>query len=57
MAKKIYYLYTSNGIKSLDQPGYIAGGRTLVPVRAISEAFNCDVEWYQDKQLVSIVSK
>jgi len=52
-----YYLYTSNGTKTLDQPGYVINGRTLVPVRAISEAFNCDVEWYGDKQLVSIVAK
>lgn len=52
-----YYLYTSSGVTSLDQPGYIINGRTLVPVRAISEAFNCDVQWYQDKQLVSIVAK
>lgn len=52
-----YYLYTSNGTKTLDQPGYVTNDRTLVPVRAISEAFNCDVEWYGDKQLVSIVAK
>ena len=52
-----YYLYTSSGVTTLDQPGYITNGRTLVPVRAISEAFNCDVQWYQEKQLVSIVAK
>lgn len=31
--------------KVLDVPAKIAGGRTLVPVRAISEAFGCDVNW------------
>ena len=51
-----YTLYINNGRKSIDQPAYISGGRTLVPVRAISEAFNCDVQWYQDKKVVSIVA-
>jgi len=31
--------------KTLDVPAKIIGGRTLVPVRAISEAFECAVNW------------
>ncbi|MBE7043022.1 MAG: copper amine oxidase N-terminal domain-containing protein [Ruminococcaceae bacterium] len=38
----------------LDSPPVIIDGRTLVPVRAISEAFDCEVEWFADKELVSI---
>ena len=30
---------------ALDSPAVIVDGRTLVPVRAISEAFGCGVEW------------
>ncbi len=45
-----------SGWTYLDSPAVIIDGRTLVPVRAISESFNCEVEWYADKQLVSITS-
>ena len=31
--------------KTLDVPAQIINGRTLVPVRAISEALNCNVTW------------
>ena len=35
-----------NGIeKDLDVPAQLINNRTLVPVRAISEAFGCQVEW------------
>ena len=38
-------MYVSGETKVLDVPAKITGGRTLVPVRAISEAFGCDVSW------------
>jgi len=41
-------------IKILDVPAKLIGGRTLVPVRAISEAFGCSVEWDSNTQTVII---
>lgn len=40
------YLTVNDEQKLLDSPPVIISGRTLVPVRAIAESFNCDVEWY-----------
>lgn len=40
------YLTVNGERKLLDSPPVIISGRTLVPVRAIAESFNCDVEWY-----------
>ncbi len=33
---------------------YVRGGYTYVPIRFVSEAFNCDVEWQAKKNLVNI---
>ncbi len=50
----------------LDVPAQIVDNRTLVPVRAISEAYDCTVEWDADtrtvlikkpKTLVNVISK
>jgi len=35
----------NNEIKKLDVPAQIIDGRTLVPVRAIGESFDCTVDW------------
>lgn len=44
-----------NGEKcDLDVPAKIISGRTLVPVRFISQCLNYDVEWNQDTQTVTI---
>lgn len=40
--------------KALDVPAKIVGGRTLVPVRAISEAFECAVSWDGKTKTVTI---
>ncbi len=40
----------------LDAAPFIADDRTLVPVRAISEAFGSRVEWDEDERVVSIIS-
>ena len=40
---------------TLDVPAKIKDGRTLVPLRAISEAFECEVHWYGDTQTIYIV--
>ena len=40
--------------KTLDVPAQIVDSRTLVPVRAISEAFDCNVEWEDSAKTVKI---
>ena len=40
----------------LDVPAKIKDGRTLVPLRAISEAFECEVEWAEETKNVYIYS-
>lgn len=47
----------NNSVKSLDVAPSIIDGRTLVPVRAISEAFNLDVEWESETATVVITQK
>lgn len=39
---------------TLDVPAQLINDRTLVPVRAIAEAFGCNVDWDGDAQLVTI---
>jgi hypothetical protein len=47
-----------NGIATtLDVPATIIDGRTFVPVRAISEALDCDVEWRGESKTVVINTK
>ena len=41
---------------TLDVPAKLIDDRTLVPVRAISEAYNCHVDWNGSKRTVIIVS-
>ena len=49
---------TKNGKEiTLDVPAYLIGNRTLVPVRAIAEAFNCNVDWNGETQTVTINDK
>lgn len=51
---------TKNGVtqtKTLDMPPRIINGRTLVPVRAIAEAFGCEVGWEQATRTVTIVEQ
>lgn len=40
----------------LDTPPRIVNDHTLVPLRAISEAFDCDVQWDDDIRTVTITS-
>ncbi len=35
----------NNQIKTLDVPAMVINDRTLVPARAVSEAFGCSVKW------------
>lgn len=40
-----YAIYKNGYRKSIDVPAILVNNRVLVPVRAISEAFDCDVLW------------
>ncbi len=44
-----------NGVpKALDVPPVLIEGRTLVPVRAIAESFDCQVDWIAETRTVKI---
>ena len=49
-------MYFNGEEKALDVPAKITEGRTLVPLRAISEAFDCEVHWYGDTKTIRIYS-
>lgn len=42
---------------TLDVPAKIVNERTFVPLRAVSEAFNCDVQWDGDTKTVTITTQ
>lgn len=50
------YAYVNGRIVELDLLPKIVSGRTLVPVRFISEAFGSEVKWDSQKQVVSITT-
>ena len=50
-------LYKNGEPIVLDVPAQLNGGRTLVPLRAVSEAFDCDVQWNGDTQTINILTK
>lgn len=43
--------------KTLDVPAMLYNERTLVPVRAVSEALNCNVNWIGEENTVVITTK
>ena len=47
-------MYVNNSAVVLDSPACIVDGRTLVPVRAISQGFNAVVNWDEDSKTVYI---
>lgn len=49
-------MYVNGNSVTLDSPACLVNGRTLVPVRAISEAFKCDVKWDDKTWIVYITS-
>ena len=49
-------MYVNDEEVILDVPATIVNERTLVPVRAISEAYNANVEWDGDSKTVKITS-
>ena len=49
-------MHVNNSTVTLDSPACLLDGRTLVPVRAISEAFGTKVEWDGDARQVIITT-
>lgn len=47
-------MHINGEIKTLDVPAMEINGRTLIPVRAFAEAFNCQVDWIEEEQTVII---
>ena len=47
-------MYINDAVKTLDVSAFAEGGRTYVPLRAVSEAFDCDVDWDNPTKTVSI---
>lgn len=39
----------------LDVPATVVNGRTLVPIRYVSECLGANVKWFPSKQMVEIV--
>ena len=55
------YIMMNNGIDAvqkviLDSPAYIVEGRTLIPLRFVSESFDCLVGWDNDTRTAIIVN-
>jgi hypothetical protein len=42
---------------NMDVPAKLVSGRTMVPVRFITQCFGYDVDWDQDKRTVNITQK
>lgn len=49
-------MYVNNSRKSMDVAPVIINSRTLVPARFVAEAFDCDVDWNGDLQIVDITT-
>lgn len=49
--------FVNGETKILDVPATIINGKTLVPVRFISESFGADVTWNQQDRIISITVK
>ena len=47
-------LFVNNDVKKLDVPAQIINDRTMVPARAVAEAFGCQVDWDQETQTVTV---
>ena len=47
-------LFVNGEVKVIDVPAKLLNSRTLAPVRAISEAFGCTVDWEDATQTVTI---
>lgn len=50
------YIYRNDVIISTDTVALIKNGRTYLPIRAVMEAFGCEVSWNEETQDVSTTS-
>jgi hypothetical protein len=41
---------------TLEVPAQLINDRTMIPLRAVSEAFDCDVEWNEDDYVINITT-
>lgn len=46
--------FVNTEVKELDVPARLISDRTLVPIRFVSEALDCNVDWNQEEQTVII---
>ena len=49
-------MFVNGEEKELDVPAKIVNDRTLVPLRAVSEAYDCTVDWDGDTRTVTITT-
>ncbi len=47
-------MYVDDEAKTVDVAPIIVDGRTLVPARFVAEAFDCDVDWVEEENIVCI---
>ena len=52
-----YDMCVNGNVEALDVPAVIINGRTLVPVRVVSETFGANVEWIGDSKTVAVATK
>ena len=52
-----YDICINGNVEALDVPAIIKDDRTLVPIRAVSEAFGANVNWIDDAKTVEITTK
>lgn len=52
-----YDMCVNGNVEALDVPAVIKNGRTLVPLRAVTEVFGADVKWIDDSKTVEITTK
>lgn len=50
-------MQVNEAVKRLDVPAKAVGGRTLLPLRAVSEALGCEVDWDNAAKAVTITTK
>ncbi|MCH5186472.1 MAG: carbohydrate-binding domain-containing protein, partial [Oscillospiraceae bacterium] len=54
LAEGSYEIYKNGSASAIDSPPVIIDGRTLVPVRAVSDALDVDVSWNEESKTVNI---
>lgn len=50
-----YTMYKNESANALDVPAQLIDGRTLIPLRAVSEAYDCQVGWDGNTSTISII--